>query len=376
MKRLAIFMTTAPTFVAASVLAQAPSVVPADSLPKMRYVTVQQDVRLEVLDWGGTGRSLVMLAGLGNTAHVFDELARKLNAKYHVYGITRRGYGKSSTPDFGYEADRLGDDVLAVLDSLKLDKPVLVGHSIAGEELSSIGSRQPERVAGLVYLDAGYSYAFYDPSVGDVNIDLTTLKSSLAAFEKDGPTDALLDQLLHTDLPAFERDLTEEKDGRVNASAVALVPANEPPDLSSFAALHDWLLRSNGMASPIAELRQQNVMNRDGSVGVSARSGASELIDIAINRGMRKYSVVPVPVLALYAIPHDRGLRAPAGPARAKSDAADSSRVARQAQAFARGIPTAHVVFLPHANHYVFLSNESDVTREMDKFIATLPAQR
>lgn len=40
---------------------------------------------------------------------------------------------------------------------------MLVGHSIAGQELSSIGSRRPEKVAGLIYLDAGYSYAFYDP---------------------------------------------------------------------------------------------------------------------------------------------------------------------------------------------------------------------
>ena len=52
------------------------------------------------------------------------------------------------------------DDVLAALDSLKLNRPVLAGHSIAGEELSSIGSRHPEKVAGLVYLDAAYGYAF------------------------------------------------------------------------------------------------------------------------------------------------------------------------------------------------------------------------
>jgi non-heme chloroperoxidase len=59
-----------------------------------------------------------------------------------------------------YSANRLGGDVVAVLDKLALQKPVLVGHSIAGEELSSIGSRFPARVAGLVYLDAGYPYFF------------------------------------------------------------------------------------------------------------------------------------------------------------------------------------------------------------------------
>ena len=125
----------------------------------VQFVTVEEDVRLEVLDWGGSGRPLVLLAGQGNTAHVFDDFAPKLVPQYHVYGITRRGYGESSAPDSGYSADRLGDDVLAVLDQLKLNRPVLVGHSIAGEELSSLGTRHPERVAGLIYLEAGYSYA-------------------------------------------------------------------------------------------------------------------------------------------------------------------------------------------------------------------------
>jgi pimeloyl-ACP methyl ester carboxylesterase len=59
-----------------------------------------------------------------------------------------------------YSADQLGDDVLAVIEALKLNRPVLIGHSIAGEELSSVGTRYPDKVAGLVYLDAGYSYAY------------------------------------------------------------------------------------------------------------------------------------------------------------------------------------------------------------------------
>jgi pimeloyl-ACP methyl ester carboxylesterase len=82
------------------------------------------------------------------TAHVFDDFARNLASNYHVLGITQRGYGASTITSSGYDANRLGDDVLSVLDSLNL-KAVLVGHSIADEELSSVGSRRPERVAGL-----------------------------------------------------------------------------------------------------------------------------------------------------------------------------------------------------------------------------------
>ena len=60
---------------------------------RVQFVTVDDNVRLEVLDWGGTGRPLVLLAALGNTAHVYDDFAPKLTANYHVYGITRRGFG-------------------------------------------------------------------------------------------------------------------------------------------------------------------------------------------------------------------------------------------------------------------------------------------
>jgi non-heme chloroperoxidase len=128
-------------FISANLYAQGrPS--QADSTShSVRFVTVDSGVRLEVLDWGGTGRPLVLLAGLGGSAHVFDKFAPKLTGAYHVYGVTRRGYGASSLPATGYSADRLGDDVLAVIDALSLNKPVLVGHSIAGEELSSVGSR-------------------------------------------------------------------------------------------------------------------------------------------------------------------------------------------------------------------------------------------
>ena len=100
-------------------------------------------MRLEVLDWGGTGRPVVLLAGGGNTAHIFDEFAPKLAANYHVYGITRRGYGASGFSATDDPAGRLGDDVVAVIDALKLKKPVLVGHSIAGAELSSVANRHP-----------------------------------------------------------------------------------------------------------------------------------------------------------------------------------------------------------------------------------------
>src|ERR1700723_2155513 len=59
----------------------------------VQFVTVDKDVKVEVLDWGGTGRALLFLAGGGRTAHDYDDFAPKFTTKYHVIGITRRGFG-------------------------------------------------------------------------------------------------------------------------------------------------------------------------------------------------------------------------------------------------------------------------------------------
>ena len=123
---------------------------------KAAFVTVDHGVKLEVLDWGGTGRPIILIAGLGGTAHAFDDFAPKLDADFHVYGVTRRGYGASSVPRTGYSADRLGDDVVAVIKTLELQKPVLVGHSFGGQEVSDVATRYPDLISGVVYLDAVY----------------------------------------------------------------------------------------------------------------------------------------------------------------------------------------------------------------------------
>src|SRR5260370_21707938 len=85
-------------FIASPSLAQQPAW--KDPSPhKNQFVTVEEGIRLEVLDWGGVGRPLILLAGSGNTAHVFDDFAPQLTRVAHVYGITPRGYGASTQHD-------------------------------------------------------------------------------------------------------------------------------------------------------------------------------------------------------------------------------------------------------------------------------------
>ena len=121
-------------------------------------------MRLEVLDWGGTGPAVVLLAGSGGTAHVYDDLAPQLVDSFRVVGITRRGHGLSSRArdTLAYTIDTLTADIRAVLDSLGIRRASLVGHSIAGAEITRFAARWPDRVEKLVYLDSAHDFDGYD----------------------------------------------------------------------------------------------------------------------------------------------------------------------------------------------------------------------
>lgn len=126
---------------------------------RVREVLVAPGVRLEVLDWGGAGPPLVFLAGYGNSAHVFDEFAPRFRDSYRVIAITRRGFGASTLAFDGYDNQRLARDVVAVLDSLRLRRPILVAHSFGGAELNALAADYPAVARGLVYLDGGFDFA-------------------------------------------------------------------------------------------------------------------------------------------------------------------------------------------------------------------------
>jgi non-heme chloroperoxidase len=297
-----------------------------DSSPhKVQFVTVQEGVQLEVLDWGGLGRPLIFLAGAGDTAHAFDNFAPQFTGQNHVYGVTRKGFGASGKPapvNGNYSADRMGDDILAVMQALRIERPVLVGHSLAGEELSSIGSRFPNKVSGLIYLDAVASWSFYDPAHPQVEIEMNGIKKRIEEIEAGGIDEQEKLRELEMAIARFETVLHQNNE---DVKTMPPLPPRPP-------------------------------------------------IGAALNFGVEKYTSIPVPVLAILACPHDWSRFFPNDPQRrAARLAADTAGCSARAEAFARGVPTAHVVRIPNADHYVHRSNEAQVIDEMKKFLGTLP---
>lgn len=320
-------------FLAVPLYSQSPGGWKDPSAHIARFVTVEKNVRLEVLDWGGSGRPIILLAGGGNTAHVFDDFAPRLSTHYHVYGITRRGFGASGYSATDHPADRLGDDVLAVINALKLKRPILIGHSIAGVELSSVANSHPERVAGVVYLDAAYSYAF-DNGKG---------ASAMDAQKLQGPRP----------------------------------PPPGEADLASFSALQKYYERVNGFRFPEAELRAQRDSTPEGGVGKQLDLPGYALF-MPLLTSEQKYVAIPVPALVIFANPHSQGAWVdnntdPAVQAAAKAYSnALAALTEKQEKAVKEGLPSARIITVANANHDVFLSNETEVLRALDAFLAGL----
>jgi non-heme chloroperoxidase len=301
---------------------------------RTQLVRVDEDVRLEVLDWGGPGRAVGLLAGAGNTAHVFDDFAPKLSRRWHVYGITRRGYGASSRPASGYGDQRLADDIVQVLDSLKIPAPVLVGHSMAGGEMTTIARQHPDRVTGLVYLDA----------LGD---------------PRDWPASDPKYMELAKKLPP----------PRTAPSPIAAAESK------SFSGYRDWQMRNQRFAFPESELRNSYETNPDGTKG---NRNTTATIFQAIGDGQikRDYSGIRVPVLAFYEFPRSREDEAKDGEDRAALDAFNSATaiyIGRWNNNLLSHVGDVHFIDLPGAGHYVFLTRETEVLTGLNAFLAGLP---
>lgn len=140
----------------------------ADTSPHRSAFVEANGVRLHYLEWrGGREGVLLMLAGLGHDAHVFDRFAVRFTDRYRVVALTRRGYGESGKPRTGYDVKTRVEDVRRFLDALGIARVTLIGHSIAGDELTAFASAYPTRVDKIVYLDAAYDRSKTEELIAD-----------------------------------------------------------------------------------------------------------------------------------------------------------------------------------------------------------------
>jgi pimeloyl-ACP methyl ester carboxylesterase len=289
-------------------------------------------VTLEVLDWGGQGPALVFLAGLGNTAHIFDEFAPQFTNHFRVVGITRRGFGASAGSPPPRELDTLVADITAVLDTLGVQQAVLVGHSIAGEELTRFAELHPTRCARLVYLDAAYD------------------RTGIDTLAKQQPT--------------------------------APSPHVRAADTVSFSGVRALYARVLGVQEPETEIRATERFDAaDRYQGpVTANSLKAR---VTAGSQVAHYDRVHCRALAIYAVPDSVADVLPyyaefdaAGRAQGEALLRFVQRVVAESQAAVARFPQNTVVDVHGGNHYIFLQRPAEVATAMRAFLAAEPLPR
>jgi pimeloyl-ACP methyl ester carboxylesterase len=125
----------------------------SDPSPHTSHFATVNGVRLNYVDWGGTGPPLIMIPGFGDTPHCFDDLAPVVRDRCRVLAYARRGHGRSEAKS-PYDTDTLVEDLRQLLDHLGLDTVHLAGWSLGGGEITRFAELYPDRVRTLAYLDA------------------------------------------------------------------------------------------------------------------------------------------------------------------------------------------------------------------------------
>jgi non-heme chloroperoxidase len=295
------------------------------SAHKTGFLTVNK-VRLHYLDWGGKGETILFLHGAGDTAHIFDDLAPRFTNQFHVLGLTRRGHGQSEKPETGYDTATLVEDIRQFLDALKIERAVLVGHSLAGDELTRFAGEHPGRVIKLVYLDAAMD------------------RAGLRELVKKPP------------------ELSPTK-----------------TDMESLDSFRRWVSRMSFWSEACeANLREMMIVSADGRILREAKPDkASRLLMQGTFNSHPDYSKIRSSALSIAAVGCSSRLSdvVNALPDAARTKSEDFLRSLKQFQQqqierFRKEVPNGRVVELPNTDHHCFVQKENEVVREMREFLA------
>jgi pimeloyl-ACP methyl ester carboxylesterase len=131
---------------------------PAGTPFRAQYRVVDS-TRLRIVDSGGAGATpVVFIHGFGASMYSWRKTLPPIAAAgYRVIAFDNRGFGFSERPAHGYSNAAYARLVVSLLDSLHIASAVLVGHSMGGAIAAEVALARPDRVRGLVLIDAaGY----------------------------------------------------------------------------------------------------------------------------------------------------------------------------------------------------------------------------
>src|SRR5438128_4235180 len=103
---------------------------------------------------GGSGPSVILLHGFGDTGDMWVPVATDLAKNHTVIVPDLRGMGRSSHPAGGYDKRTEAADIRSVVMALGCDRAAVVGHDIGNMVSYAYAARYPDKVERLIVMDA------------------------------------------------------------------------------------------------------------------------------------------------------------------------------------------------------------------------------
>jgi pimeloyl-ACP methyl ester carboxylesterase len=112
-------------------------------------------VAINIAAWEGKAGPILCIHGITANCRCWDVLAHSLSPAYRVLAMDLRGRGRSEKPATGYSLEYHVQDIRCVLDDLRIDRAVIMGHSLGAFIGLAFAAEHPERVEKLILVDGG-----------------------------------------------------------------------------------------------------------------------------------------------------------------------------------------------------------------------------
>jgi pimeloyl-ACP methyl ester carboxylesterase len=135
--------------------------------------------KLYYVDLGSPSRpTIVLIHGFPLSSEMWGSQVQALKSRYRVIAFDLRGQGRSSAGDGQFTLEFLVDDLVAILDKLRVESAILCGLSMGGYVSLRAIERNTDRVSGLILCDTR--------SEADTNEGKLTRAATIRAINKDG----------------------------------------------------------------------------------------------------------------------------------------------------------------------------------------------
>lgn len=200
----------------------------------MRWLPVRgRGIRLEALDYGGTGPGALLLHGLAGTAREWEETASWLRSTHRVVALDQRGHGRSERRPTDVSRAAFVTDAIAAVEELDLAPALLLGQSLGGQTAFLVAAERADLVQALVVTEASPSETSPD-AVGEVAalldawpIPFPSIDAVLEFFGGDSPR-----------ARAWARNLADEEEGFVPAFEADVLAA--ALEATALACWEEW----------------------------------------------------------------------------------------------------------------------------------------